>query len=65
MSRRERDFLTGFEKAALLTQRVAACPPSYTTARDYLKNVVQLLRGSEDLVERGLVVGCLCAVGEV
>jgi len=65
MSRREKEFLIGFEKAALLTQRVAACPPSYTTARDYLKDVARLLGGSDDLVERGLVAGCLCAVGEV
>ena len=65
MSRREKEFLAGFEKAALLTQRILACPPSYTTAREYLNDVVRLLRGSDDLVERGLVVGCLCAVGEV
>jgi hypothetical protein len=64
MSRREREFLTGFEKAALLTQCVSSCPPSYMTAREYVKDVAQLLRGSDDLMERGLVVGCLCAVGE-
>jgi hypothetical protein len=65
MGRPEKEFLSGFQKAALLTQRVSACPPSYTTARDYLKDVARLLRGSDDLVERGLVAGCLCAVGEI
>ena len=65
ISRREKEFLSGFQKAALLTQRVSACPPSYTTARDYLKDVARLLRSSDDLVERGLVAGCLCAVGEI
>jgi hypothetical protein len=64
MSRREVDFLNGFEKAALLIQQVRTCPPSYTSARDYIRDVVELLRGSDGLVERGLVVGCLSAVGE-
>jgi len=64
MGHRERDFLTGFGKAALLAQRLSASPPRYTTARDYLKDVAQLLQGSDDLVQRGLMAGCLCAVGE-
>jgi hypothetical protein len=65
MSPREVDFLSGFEKAALLTQQVRTCPPSYTSAREYIRDVAQLLRGSDGLVERGLVIGCLSAVGEV
>jgi hypothetical protein len=65
MSPGEVDFLSGFEKAALLTQQVRTCPPSYTSAREYIRDVAQLLRGSDGLVERGLVIGCLSAVGEV
>jgi hypothetical protein len=65
MSPREVDFLSGFEKAALLTQQVRTCPPSYTSAREYIRDVAQVLRGSDGLVERGLVIGCLSAVGEV
>lgn len=65
MSRPEREFLTGFEKAAVLTQRMLASPPSYTTPQDYLKDVARLMLGGDDFVGRGLAVGCLCAVGEI
>ena len=64
MSREEKDFLVGFEKAALLAQQILQKPPAYTTARDYLESVAHLHRDSDDLVCRGLVVGCLCAVGK-
>jgi hypothetical protein len=64
MSRRERDFLIGFQKAALLTRRVSECPPSYTTARDYMRDVARLLGGSDGLVEQGLVAGCRSAFGD-
>ena len=64
MSREEKEFLFGFEKAALLAQQILSSPPAYTTAREYLDSVVHLHRDSDDLVSRGLVVGCLCAVGK-
>lgn len=64
MSREEKDFLFGFEKAALLAQQILSSPPSYTTAREYLESVAHLHRDSDDLVCRGLVVGCLCALGK-
>jgi hypothetical protein len=64
VSRQEKDFLVGFEKAALLAQQILHSPPAYTTAREYLESVVHLHRDSDDLVCRGLVVGCLCAVGK-
>jgi hypothetical protein len=64
VSREEKDFLVGFEKAALLAQQILHSPPAYTTAREYLESVVHLHRDSDDLVCRGLVVGCLCAVGK-
>ena len=40
-----------------------ACPCILSWA-DYLKDVAQLLQGSDDLVQRGLMAGCLCEVGE-
>ena len=64
MSRDEKQFLVGFEKAALLAQQVLHSPPAYTTARDYLESVADLHRDSDDLVSRGLAVGCLCALGK-
>ena len=64
MGRSEKDFLLGFAKAATLTQRVLAAPPAHTTPRDYMKDVAHLLRSSDDLVERGIAVGCMAAVGE-
>jgi hypothetical protein len=64
MDRREREFLIGFERAALLTQRVLASPPAHTSATDYMIDVAELHADSDDLVRRGLAVGCLCAVGK-
>jgi hypothetical protein len=64
MSRNERDFLLGFEKAAVLAQGVLASPPAYTTASAYLESVAHLHADSDDLVSRGLAVGCLCALGK-
>ena len=64
MSRPEREFLNGFQKAALLTQQVRAFPPSYTSPRDYVKDVARLMLGTDDFVGRGLAAGCLSAVGE-
>ena len=62
MSRGEKDFLAGFEKAAVLTQQILAAPP-YTTGADYVANVAHLHADSEDLRSRGLAVGCLSALG--
>jgi hypothetical protein len=64
MRREEREFLNGFEKAALLAQQVQASPPSYTSARDYLEDVARLHADANDLQRRGLAVGCLSAVGK-
>ena len=64
MNRDEKEFLIGFEKAALLAQQILNSPPAYTTAREYLESVAHLHRDSDDLVSRGLVVGCLSAVGK-
>lgn len=64
MSRKESDFLAGFGKAALLAQRVLASPPAYTSGRDYMESVAHLHADSEDLVRRGLAVGCLSAIGK-
>ena len=64
MNRDEKEFLYGFEKAALLAQQILSSPPAYTTAREYLESVAHLHRDSDNLVSRGLVVGCLCAVGK-
>jgi hypothetical protein len=63
VSREEKEFLFGFEKAALLAQQILHSPPAYTTAREYLESVAHLHRDSDDLVCRGLVVGCLSALG--
>lgn len=64
MSRKETEFLAGFSKAALLTQRVLASPPAYTTSQDYIESVAHLHADSQDLVSRGLAVGCLSALGK-
>ncbi len=64
MSRSERDFLLGFQKAAILARRVLASPPTYTTASDYLESVAHLHGDSDDLISRGLAVGCLSAIGK-
>jgi hypothetical protein len=64
VSRNEMDFLAGFGKAALLAQRVLASPPSYTTSQEYMESVAHLHADSEDLVSRGLAVGCMSAIGK-
>jgi hypothetical protein len=64
VSRKEIDFLAGFSKAALLTQRVLASPPLHTSGQDYIESVAHLHADSEDLVSRGLAVGCLSALGK-
>lgn len=63
MGREERAFLNGFQKAAVLAQRVMADPPRHTTPQDYLRDVADLHADSEDLQSRGLAVGCLAAFG--
>jgi hypothetical protein len=63
MGRREKAFLTGFERAAVLTQQVLANPPRHTSAEEYMRDVAHLHADSDDLVSRGLAVGCLSAVG--
>lgn len=61
MGRQEQAFLTGFGKAALLAERVKNNPPSHTTPEDYMRDVAHLHEDSEDLLSRGLAVGCLSA----
>jgi hypothetical protein len=64
MGRKEKEFLSGFERAAILTQRILASPPTYTSPEEYVEDVVDLHANSEDLLSRGLVVGCLSALGK-
>lgn len=64
MSRQAREFLRGFQQAALLAQRMLANPPTYTSPREYLEDVVDLHAAADDLVRRGLAAGCLCALGK-
>jgi hypothetical protein len=64
MGRQEQAFLDGFGKAAVLAQRVKAEPPRHTTAEDYIRDVAHLHGDSEDLISRGLAVGCLSAFGK-
>ena len=64
MGRQERAFLAGFGKAAVLAERVKADPPRHTTAEDYIRDVAHLHEHSEDLLSRGLAVGCLSAFGK-
>jgi hypothetical protein len=63
VSRGEKDFLAGFQKAALLTQEILAAPPSFTSREEYVVSVAHLHADSEDLRSRGLAVGCLSALG--
>jgi hypothetical protein len=64
MSRNEKDFLTGFQKAAVLLERLLASPPSFTTREEYVESVAHLHANAQDLTSRGLAVGCLCALGK-
>jgi hypothetical protein len=59
MGRQELAFLAGFGKAALLAQQVKAHPPNHTTPEEYMRDVAHLHGDSEDLLSRGLAVGCL------
>ena len=63
MKRGEREFLAGFERAALLVQQLLSGPPAYASGDRYLEDVAQLNGDAEDLVRRGLAVGCLAALG--
>lgn len=64
MGRNEKEFLAGFAMAALLMQRLQAQPPSFTSRQDYAESVAHLHESSDDLVSRGLAVGCLSALGK-
>jgi hypothetical protein len=64
MTRDAKDFLNGFARAAQLLQRLLAAPPRHTTPDQYLEDVASLHARSDDLRSRGLVVGCLAAVGK-
>jgi len=63
LERAEREFLAGFERAALLVQQVLTCPQAYASGDRYLADVAQLHGDAEDLTRRGLAVGCLAALG--
>ncbi len=63
MDRQMKEFLTGFERAALLVRRIISDPPSYGSAQGYLEYVADLHVDGEDLLRRGLAVGCLSALG--
>ena len=63
MRREEKEMLIGFARAAELTRRVLISPPSHTTAKEYLEDVARLLAHSDDYLSRGLVLGCLSALG--
>jgi hypothetical protein len=64
MGRQEQAFLAGFGKAAVLAQQVKDHPPSHTTPEEYMRDVAHLHGDSEDLLSRGLAVGCLSAFGQ-
>jgi hypothetical protein len=63
MGRQERAFLDGFGRAALLAQQMKAHPPSHTTPEEYMRDVAHLHWDSEEMLSRGLAVGCLSAFG--
>jgi len=63
MSHSARDFLLGFERAAVLTQRMLAHPPDMMSAPDYMGYVADLYASADDPLGRGLAVGCLSALG--
>jgi hypothetical protein len=64
MDRQQLDFLLGFQRAATLVNNVLTSPASYAAGRDYLEDVALLHADSEDLMRRGLAVGCLSALGK-
>jgi hypothetical protein len=63
MDREAREYLRGFEQAALLVQRVLSDPPSYNNAESYVQDVADLHVRATDLLRRGIAVGCLSALG--
>ncbi len=63
MDRQIKEYLAGFERAALLVRRVLSEPPRYQSAPSYLEYVARLHLDAEDLLRRGLAVGCLSALG--
>lgn len=65
MERGEKDFLAGFQRAAVLVQRVLSSPPAYASGDRYLEDVAQLHVDADDLTRRGLAVGCLVALGRI
>jgi hypothetical protein len=64
MDRQARESLEGFQKAAQLTRLLAENRSPHSDPTDYLKDVADLHGHSDDLVRRGLAVGCLCALGK-
>ena len=63
MDQRSKEYLAGFQRAALLVQRVLSAPPSYKSAQAYIEDVAHLHDHAVDLVRRGIAVGCLSALG--
>jgi hypothetical protein len=64
MDRQAKQFLAGFQKAAQLAKQLADNRSSLSDPADYMEDVADLHGHSDDLVRRGLAVGCLCAVGK-
>jgi hypothetical protein len=64
MDRQAKQFLEGFQKAAQLAQHLADNRSPQSDPMEYLEDVADLHGHSDDLVRRGLAVGCLCAVGK-
>ena len=63
MDRQTKEYLAGFQRAALLVQRILSAPPSYQSAQHYLEDVADLHLHAGDLQRRGIAVGCLSALG--
>jgi hypothetical protein len=64
MDRQARQFLEGFQKAAQLAQNLADNRSPHSDPTEYMEDVADLHGQSDDMVRRGLAVGCLCAVGK-
>jgi hypothetical protein len=52
------------ERRLKVSRKESNLPPAYTSSRDYLESVAHLHADSQDLVSRGLAVGCLSAIGK-
>jgi hypothetical protein len=64
MDRQIREYLRGFEQAAVLVRRVLSDPPSYKNAESYVEDVAADLHvRATDPLRRGIAVGCLSALG--